>query len=48
MAAGKTLELVWFSRTARSRKTEEYTTNRNRALRGKARIKARKAANKGG
>lgn len=47
MASGKTTELVWLSRTHKpGYRCEEYTKPRDRSLRGKARIRARKAANK--
>lgn len=43
MASGKSLELQWFTR---KRIVPRETYPRDRSLRGKARVKARKAANK--
>ncbi len=47
MASGITNVMVWFSRTNfPGLTTEPYTKVRDRSLNGKARIRARKAANK--
>lgn len=45
MASGKTVEMIMFTRSlAWYPKPEPYTRDRDRSLRGKARVKARKAA----
>lgn len=45
MASGKTIEMITFSRMIRWKKQpEREQVERDRSLRGKARIKARKAA----